>query len=364
MKITAAVLREQAQPFTLEELDLEDPRADEVLVRIVGVGICHTDLTVRDRPTTPRPAVLGHEGAGVIERVGKGVTQVQPGDHVVLSWGSCGACHHCQRGLPAYCLKRSAYTMACTRLDGSTCLRRHGEVVHSHFFGQSSFASHALASERTVIKVDPDLPLALLGPLGCGVQTGAGAVLNTLRPRVGSSLAVFGVGPVGMSAIMAAAISGCTTIIAVDVKPNRLELALAFGATHTINADDTDPVAAIRQLTDGGADYTLDTSGVPAVLRQAVDSLTRLGVCGLIGLAGPGAEVRLEMSQLLQGRILRGIIQGDSVPNLFIPQLINLYRRGRFPFDRMVAYYPLEQINQAAADAVSGAVMKPVLRVG
>src|SRR5262249_14865917 len=250
------------------------------------------------------------------------------------------------------------------RLDGSTCLRRNGEVVHSHFFGQSSFASHAMASERTVIKVDPDLPLALLGPLGCGVQTGAGAILNTLRPPVGSSLAVFGVGPVGMSAIMAAAIAGCTTIIAVDVKPNRLQLALTFGATHTINADDTDPVGAIRQLTDGGADYTLDTSGVPAVLRQAVDSLTRLGICGLIGLAGPGAEVRLEMSQLLPGRILRGIIQGDSVPSLFIPQLIELYRRGRFPLERMVAYYPLEQINQAAADALSGAVMKPILRGG
>src|SRR5262249_31956028 len=160
-----------------------------------------------------------------------------------------------------------------------------------HFFGQSSFATHALASERNAIKVGPDLPLELLGPLGCGVQTGAGAVLNTLRPRVGSSLAVFGVGSVGMSALMAAAITGCTPVLAVDVRPNRLELARTLGATHAIDARDTDPVAAIRDLTGGGADYTLDTSGQPAVLRRAVDCLAKLGVCGLIGLAERGAEV-------------------------------------------------------------------------
>jgi aryl-alcohol dehydrogenase len=340
MQITAAVAREPSQPFTIEELELGAPRADEVLVRIVSAGICHTDLSVRDQSLpVPLPAVLGHEGAGIVEQVGEHVHKVQPGDHVVLTYLACGRCLNCQQGKPAYCLHVLACNFAGARLDGSSSLRKNSEVIHGHFFGQSSFATYALASEHNVVKVRQDVPLEQLGPLGCGIQTGTGAVLNSLHPRAGSSIAVFGVGPVGMSAIMAAKVTGCTTIIAVDIKPNRLALARELGATHTIHASDSRPVEEIQRITGGGANYTLETSGLPGVFRQAVDALTMLGVCGLMGAAPLGSEVHLDMMTILLGRSVRGIIQGDALPDFFIPQLIELHLQGRFPFDRLLAFY-------------------------
>lgn len=343
---------------------MEEPRADEVLVRIVGVGICHTDLKVRDqfRPV-PLPIVLGHEGAGIVEQVGNQVTMVQPGDHVVLSYHWCGVCINCQRGNPAYCQKALACNFGGARLDGSTTLRKNGEIIHGNFFNQSSFATYALASERNTVKVRPDAPLEILGPMGCGVQTGAGGVLNSLQVKAGSSIAIFGTGSVGLSAMMGAVVAGCTTIIAVDIKPSRLVLALELGATHTINSVDDDPVTTIKEITNGGVDYAVETTAIPAVFRQAVDSLTILGVCGLIGGAPPGVEVSFDMSHILFGRTIRGIIQGDSVPDLFIPQLIDLHLQGRFPFDRLIKFYALDEINQACIDSEEGRVVKPVLRL-
>jgi aryl-alcohol dehydrogenase len=366
MQITAAVVREKGQPFAIEALELEEPRADEVLVRVVGAGVCHTDLIVRDQwYPVPLPAVLGHEGAGVVERVGEGVTKVRPGDHVVLTYMSCGTCVNCKRGKPTYCLDLYNQNFGGSRADKSTSLRKDGQAVHSHFFHQSSFATHALASERNVVKVREDVPLELLGPLGCGIQTGAGGVLNSLHPIAGTSIAVFGTGSVGMSAIMAARVAGCATIIGVDVKPNRLELARELGATHTIDAGATpNVVEEIQKLTGGGADYAVETTASPKVFRQAVDSLTLLGVCGLIGAAALGTEVTLDMNSILFGRIVRGIVEGDSVPDIFIPRLIELYAQGRFPFDRLLQEYPLDRINQASADSEQGRVFKPVLRPG
>lgn len=345
-------------------MELDEPRADEVLVRIVGVGVCHTDLKARNqtRPV-PLPAVLGHEGAGIVEYVGRQVTKVKPGDHVVLSYNFCGICSNCQQGKAAYCQRVIACNFGGTRLDGSTTLRQQGEIIHGAFFNQSSFATYALASERNVVKVRRDAPLEILGPLGCGIQTGAGAVLNSLGVRAGTSIAIFGAGSVGLSAIMAAVIAGCTTIIAVDIKPNRLQLALELGATHTINSLEADnPAQIIADLTCTGVDYALETSGLPAVFRQAVDSLAILGVCGLIGGASPGTEVSFEMNHILLGRTVRGIIQGDSIPDIFIPRLIELHLQGRFPFDRLIDFYTLAEINQACADSEAGVVVKPVLR--
>src|SRR5262245_31404181 len=205
MQIRAAVATAKSEPFAIEALEIDDPRDDEVLVRMVGVGICHTDLIVRDQYyPTPLPAVLGHEGAGVVERVGARVTKVQPGDHVVLSYLSCGTCPNCQRGQMFYCPQLFALNFGGGRLDGSKALRRRDSAISSHFFGQSSFATRAIANQRNAVKVSPDAPLHLLGPLGCGIQTGAGAVMNSLNPRAGSSIAVFGAGAVGTSAIMAA----------------------------------------------------------------------------------------------------------------------------------------------------------------
>ena len=363
MRVTAAVVRQRGGPFVLEDAELDEPRADELLVRLVATGVCHTDLTARDHGVVPLPAVLGHEGAGIVERVGAGVTKVRPGDHVVLSFPSCGRCRLCLRGQPAYCDGPGAGRFGSPRPDGSTTLRRGDEAIHGRFFWQSSFATHALAAERNTVKVRPDVPLALLGPLGCGVQTGAGAVLNTLRPSVGSSLAVFGAGSVGLSAIMAAAVAGCTTIVAVDVQPARLALARALGATHTLDATAGPASEAIRAVLPGGLDYALDTTAVPAVIGQAVEALSKVGVCGLIGGAPPGSELQLPYRSLFPGgRALRGIIQGDSIPDLFIPALIELYTQGRFPFDRLITYYPFAQINEAAAAAERGEVVKPVLR--
>jgi aryl-alcohol dehydrogenase len=368
MKIKAAVVRKISGPFGIEEVEIDEPRDDEVLVRIVGSGICHTDLAARDGhlPLPPPPSVFGHEGAGVVEKVGKLVTKVKPGDHVVLGWDACRTCIACRSGNDPYCTSFFPLNFSGARPDGTTTLRKGNQVIHGSFFGQSSFANFALAPERNVVKVREDVPIEILGPLGCGIRTGAGAVMISLHPIAGTSIAVFGVGPVGMSAILAAIVCGCTPIIAVDINSDRLEMARKFGATHTINSGKVDPVAAIQDITGEGADYTLECVGNPKVLRQAVDSLVRggprCGVCGLLGVVPPGTEVALDMDKLMNGRTVKGIVAGDSVPDLFIPSLIELYRQGRFPFDRFITYYPLDEINKASEDMEKGKALKPVLR--
>lgn len=364
MKTTAAVVREEGQPFSMEELEIEEPRADEALVRIVATGLCHTDLICRDQwYPVPLPAVLGHEGSGVVERVGEGVTKVSPGDHVVLSFNHCGGCANCLQGRPSYCQTFFELNFGGARPDGSLALSGDGKAVHSHFFGQSSFAAYSIAAQNSVVKVPDDAPLELLGPLGCGIQTGAGAVLNSLRPEPGSSVAVFGTGAVGMSAILAAVAAGCTTIIGVDIKSGRLELARELGATHAVNGAEKDAVEEIRELTGGGANYTLETTGVPQVLRQAVDALAPLGTCGVVGAPRIGTEVSLDWNGvMIPGKTVRGIIEGDSVPDVFIPRLVELYQAGKFPFDRLVRFYDLDEINGAAGDAEEGGTLKPVLR--
>jgi aryl-alcohol dehydrogenase len=364
MDIKAAVIFEKAGDFNIEPLQISEPNDDEVLVRIVGSGVCHTDLGARaGHLPIPLPSVFGHEGAGVVEKVGERVTKVAPGDHVVLSWGCCGKCTSCKSGKDSYCLDFFLYNFHGARPDGSTTLKKGDQVVHGSFFGQSSFANFALANEGNVVKVRKDVPIEILGPLGCGVLTGAGAVMNTLQPRAGSSIAVFGVGTVGMSAILGAVVCGCTTIIAVDILSDRLEKAKEFGATHTINSSEVDPVEAIQEITGGGAEFTLECVGNPAVLRQAVDALPRLGVCGLLGVVPPGTEVTFDMDLIMNGRTVKGIIEGDAIPDLFIPKMIELYRQGRFPFDKLIKFYPFEEINQAAEDMEKGLVIKPVLRI-
>jgi aryl-alcohol dehydrogenase len=242
-------------------------------------------------------------------------------------------------------------------------LSKGDQVIYGAFFCQSSLANYALANQRNVVKVRKDVPIEILGPLGCGIRTGAGAVMNTLRPNPGASIAIFGVGPVGMSAVLAAVVSGCTTIIAVDIIPDRLEKAKEFGATHIVNAGETDPVEALREITGGGPEFTLECVGNPKVLRQAVDALPRLGVCGLLGVVPPGTEVGLDMDLIMNGRTVRGILAGDSVSDLFIPRLLDLYSQGRFPFDRLITFYPFDEINQAVEDMEKGRVIKPVLRI-
>jgi aryl-alcohol dehydrogenase len=365
MQITAAVTYKQSDKFRIEQLDLSEPNADEVLVRVVATGICHTDLAARDGhlPLPPPPSVFGHEGAGVVEKVGKGVTKVQPGDHVVLGWDYCGECTACKAGKYLYCLNFFLHNFHGARPDGSTTLKKGDQVIHGNFFNQSSFANYALANERNVIKVTKDVPLEILGPLGCGVMTGAGAVMNSLQAKAGDSIAIFGVGPVGMSAILAAVVCECAPIVAVDIHEGRLKAAKEFGATHTVNARKGDPIKEIQALTDGGPHFTLECVGNPAVFRQAVDVLPRLGVCGLLGVVPPGTEVSLDMDLIMNGRTIKGILGGDAVPDQFIPELIKLYQEGKFPFDRMITSYAFDDIEKAVEDMEKGVVIKPVLRM-
>ena len=221
-----------------------------------------------------------------------------------------------------------------------------------------------MAREINAIKVPDDAPLELLGPLGCGIQTGAGAVLNSLQVRSGSSFASYGAGAVGLSAVMAAKVAGATTIIAIDVVPSRLQLAKELGATHVVNSRETDVIVAVRAITGGGADFALESTGRPEVLSAGIEALGGLGMMGVVGAPKLGTTASFDVNNLLLGgRSIRGIVEGDSVPQVFIPQLVTLYQQGRFPFDRLVKFYPLEQINQAAEDSTRGITLKPILRI-
>ena len=363
MHITAAVLRATGAALSLETLELEDPRPGEVRVRLVGSGVCHTDLGVIATAVAEQlPVVLGHEGAGIVDAVGGGVTDLSPGDHVVLSYNHCGTCDHCSAGLMAHCRSFVPLNLTGARLDGSSPLSADGEKVFGHFFGQSAFAHYVIATRNNTVKVDESAPLELLGPLGCGVQTGAGAVLNSLNPPAGSSIAIFAAGSVGLSALMAAVVAGCTTIIAVDPQPERLALATRFGATHVVNPQEQGPVEAIREITDGlGAQFSVDCIGLPAVVRQALECLQSPGVCASVGFQGMSNELTIDQGHLLFGRSLVGVIEGDAVPQTFIPHMIDLYREGRFPFDKLITTFPFEQVNEAIDAAHHGKVVKAVL---
>jgi aryl-alcohol dehydrogenase len=323
-------------------------------------------MVVRNQDySAPLPMILGHEGAGLVEAIGDDVTTVQVGDHVVMTYMSCGLCDTCESGHPAHCEHMGPLNFGGGRMDGSSAVTdAHGHLVHDHFFGQSTFAEYTIASERNVVCVPKDVPLELVGPLGCGIQTGAGSVLNALKVHAGSSFVAFGTGAVGLSAIMAAKVAGATTIIAADVNPARLELARELGATHTINSRDEDAVARVREITGKGADFSLECSGRAQVLRQAIDCLGIFGICGIVGATKEGTEVAFNVNDvMIPGRKIMGIVQGDVVAKTFIPVLINLYLQGRFPFDRLIKFYDFADINQAVEDSERGITIKPVLRI-
>lgn len=365
--ILAAVVRQSGAAPTLETLILEDPRPDEVLVELHAVGVCHTDMVMRDGLLpVPLPAVLGHEGAGVVLQTGSAVADLAAGDHVVLSFASCGQCGACHDHAPAYCRDWFALNFAGSRADGSTALTDGaGQGVHSHVFGQSSFASHALVQRRNVVKVDSDLPLDLLGPLGCGIQTGAGAVLNALQVRAGSSVAVIGAGAVGLSAVMAAGIADATTIMALDINPARIELAMTLGATHAALADSASLADhAASAGCPAGFDYIIDTTGLIEVCQAALPALAPRGELAMVGAYAPGATLSADATHVMSGgRVIRGVVEGSADPARFIPELLAHYRAGRFPFDRLIRFFDFAEIETAIAAGESGAVIKPVLRL-
>jgi len=363
MQIRAAVVRQPGGPFLQESLTLDAPLADEVLVKIVATGLCHSDITgMHFHFPPPPPVVLGHEGAGIVERVGANVTHVAPGDHVVLSFNSCGECANCKAGHVAYCDNFFVRNLNGRRPDGSDTLRAASGPVGGSFFGQSSFATYALAHKRNTVKVRKDAPLEMLGPLGCGIQTGAGAVLNVLKPQKGSSFALFGCGGVGLAALMGAKIAGCDPIVAVDKVASRLELAKKLGATHVIDASREDPVERLTGM--GGMQYVVEAAGIPAVIAQAIKAVRSHGVCAILGVPKPDATLTVNILQTFSGRTVMGIIEGDADPHVFIPYLVDKFIAGELPLDLLVKFYPFEDINKAVADSESGVTVKPILRMG
>jgi aryl-alcohol dehydrogenase len=362
----AAVLRRRDEPFAIETVELPEPAHGQVLVEIAGAGICHTDLVLREGWLAGDwPIILGHEGAGVVTAVGPGTAGVAVGDHVVLSFDCCGTCRNCLDGHPAYCATFSARNMlgrgsgqeqqASSRSGGG------GEVA-ARWFGQSSFASHALANARNVVVVDADLPLELAGPLGCGFLTGAGTVSNVLRMRPGDSLAVLGAGSVGMAAALAADAVGASRVIAVDLQPARLELASDLAATHVVAAGDAADAGQLTQAilaTGGPVTHVFDTTGHPMAIRAGVDALDARGICAVVG--AQRRDLVLGPQSLARGRVLTAVYEGDSVPQVEIPRLVQLWRRGRFPLEKLVTGYPLAAINDAERDMTSARVLKPVL---
>jgi aryl-alcohol dehydrogenase len=349
LQITAALVEARHGDWRLETLELAEPASDELVVRVAASGICQTDVHGRDDYFgIPFPCVFGHEGAGVVERVGSAVTKVAPGERVVMTSPACGMCAACGRGLPGYCASSRRIKFGGRLRDGRAPFLRNGVEVSGAFFQQSSFATHALATEGNVVKVPDDVPLEVAAAFACGVNTGAGAVFNVLRPAPGSTIAIFGVGAVGLAAVMAARIAGCTTIAVFDRHESRLRLARELGAT-VVSAKDFH--------------YSVEAAGDSAALRQAVECLAPLGVCCLVGSARKGTEVALEMPFLQQGRTVRGCIQGDAPADAFIPLLFEHWRAGRMPVERLITYYDFAEVNRAVADSLSGKTVKAVLRI-
>jgi aryl-alcohol dehydrogenase len=362
MKIKAAVVHEAGHEFLIEDITLDKPKSGEVLIKMVASGICHTDVSAQHQLLpVPLPAVLGHEGAGIVEKVGEGVKGLAPGDHVVLSYASCGQCEYCLTG-NSYACENILEANFSGRMEDETYRLHQDEQNISNFFGQSSFATYAIANARNVVKVDKDVDLRLLAPLGCGIQTGAGSVLNVFKPSSGTSIAVFGSGTVGMSALIASKVVGCTTRIVVDIHDSRLELAKELGATHTLNPKKVNVIEEIRKITGKGVDFAIESTGVPEVLRDATDSLAPLGKVAVIGAPKMGTNVHLDvMDLLINVKSVVGVHQGGSIPKVFIPNLINLYKAGQFPFDKLIKLYKFEEINKAVDDSKNGVTVKPVL---
>ena len=360
MRFGAAVLRAYDDPFTVEEVMLaEGPAEGEILVRIAGCGMCRTDLAVRrSAGRSPLPAVLGHEGAGVVLETGGTGTGLSAGDHVVLSFDSCGHCRNCLGAAPAHCDSFASLNLFGGRREHAARFTdTTGTALAPRWFGQSSFAEYALVPARNAVRVDPALPLELLGPLGCGFLTGAGAVLNSFGVGPGDTLAVFGAGAVGLAAVMAAHAAGAVTV-AVDRHPGRLALAERLHALP-VPASPTGLPGRVRRLTGGGATYALDTTGSAGLINDALRSLRPTGRLGLV--ARLHEALPLEVGTLDRGRTISHICEGDAVPGLLIPRLTALWQAGRFPFDQLIRTYPLADINEAEHDCDTGRVVKPVL---
>jgi len=362
--IEAAVFTAQSGAHCeLQTVQLADPGPQEVIMRVRACGICHTDIGTAD--FLPRPSILGHEAAGEVVEVGEGVTEFAPGDRVTATFSSCGTCPACRTEAPAYCLTHISRNFDGVRPNGETSFPGADPGIFGSFFQQSSFADHALVQTDNVVKIPDDLSFELAAPLGCGIQTGAGSVLNSLNAQAGQSIVIFGVGAVGLSAVMAAKARGCTPIIAVDLNPDRLNLAKEFGATHGLLGDAADLVEQVKTWTEGGSDFSLECSGAPISYQNAINCLRPKGTCGTLAYPGNfGEPVQHPGGFAFMDTRTMGIVEGDSVPKEFIPELIQMYRAGDLPYDRLITTFAFQNINEALDAMHQQSVIKPVLVFG
>ncbi|KAH7151193.1 hypothetical protein DER46DRAFT_629034 [Fusarium sp. MPI-SDFR-AT-0072] len=356
--------------FELKEIYLDSLQPDEALVEIHASGVCHTDLSCASGklPCAPN-AVLGHEGGGVVLEIGTNVTSVSPGDKVLLSFSSCGSCPGCKSDHPAYCYSFNDYNFGGKRPDGSAAMSilKDGEKqpIYSTFFGQSSFAARTIVHRSSIVKVPQQTPLDLFAPLGCGIQTGVGAVFNTLDVKPGTSIAIFGVGSVGLAAVMAAKARKASRIIAIDLQPERLELAKELGATDGVLGPDQEYIIkAIKSICPPlGVDFAVDCTGVPSIIETMVASLGMRGRAATVGAPGGNAHAKIDiMSHLTYGKEYVGCSEGDSNPGVLIPELIEMHAEGLLPLERLIAYYDIKDYEKAMADMKTGKVIKPVLK--
>jgi aryl-alcohol dehydrogenase len=364
MQIKAAVSRDRGK-YEIENVEIAEPKANEVRVRLVATGICHTDEAVMQQflPVS-FPIIAGHEGVGVIESVGPGVTDLAPGDRVIMTFPSCGVCDSCKESHPYACDDNFTLFFGGNYADGTKRITGETGEGIGVMFGQGSFATYTIANQRNVIKVDVDSDdeLRELCSLGCGIQTGAGAVLNRMAPRPGAAIAVFGMGAVGLGAVMAAKIAGCSTIIAVHGRRGK-DLAIEFGATHTINGREGDVAAQIKEITGGkGVSCALECAGSPEMVSVMLDSMGKEGTAVLVSVtADAELPIKLEPQIMNPSLTLTGAVEGCSNPKTFIPELVKFYREGRLPVQKLNKFYKFEEINEAFKDIHEGKVVKPIL---
>ena len=365
MKSRAAVLFEIGQKLEICEVDVQDPQPDEVRVQMVAGGVCHSDLHVMTgHLNAPLPAILGHEGAGIVADVGAGVTAVKEGDHVIPIWRlSCGECEYCTGGRPPLCSAGTEIRWSGRLLDGTSRYSYEGKEI-KHFAGVSSFSNYTVLPQEAVLKIPDDLPLERAALMGCAVITGVGAVINAAEVKPGRTVAVFGTGGVGINVVQGAVLAGAEKIIAVDLMSSRLQAAVHFGATHAVNPEAGDPVEQIRDLTGGkGVDYAFEVIGLPLTMRQAYDCLAKRGVATVVGITPTTAEVTIpSLSLVYEERVLTGSLYGSGAPKIEIPRMIDLYRAGSLKLDELLTRsYPIEEINEAYAALESGETLRSVV---